>query len=51
MREDSLRRIATLVAAGAVSADVFAAIAREVGHVVALPLVVVFRYDPACVRA
>ena len=32
-REDSLRRIAALVAGGAASADVFAAIAREVGHV------------------
>jgi GAF domain-containing protein len=45
-REGSLRRIATLVAGGAASADVFAAIAREVGHVVGLPLVVVWRFDP-----
>jgi GAF domain-containing protein len=45
-REDSLRRIAALVAGGAASADVFAAIAREVGHVVGVSLVVVFRYDP-----
>jgi signal transduction histidine kinase len=45
-REDSLRRIAALVAGGAASADVFAAIAREVGHVVGLPMVVVCRYDP-----
>jgi PAS domain S-box-containing protein len=45
-REDSLRRIAALVADGAASADVFAAIAREVGQVVGLPLVVVLRYDP-----
>ena len=44
--EDSLRRIAALVAGRAASADVFAAIAREVGHVVGLPLVVVWRYDP-----
>jgi PAS domain S-box-containing protein len=44
-REDSLRRIAALVAGGAASADVFAAIAREVGQVVGLPLVVVLRYD------
>ena len=43
-REDSLRRIAALVAGGAASADVFAAIAREVGGVVGLPLVVVWRY-------
>jgi PAS domain S-box-containing protein len=33
-REASLRRIATLVAGGAASANVFAAIAREVGHVI-----------------
>jgi PAS domain S-box-containing protein len=45
-REDSLRRIATLVAGGAASADVFAAIAREVGHVVGLPLVLVWRFGP-----
>ena len=45
-REDSLRRIAALVAGGAASADVFAAIAREVGGVVGLPLVVVWRYAP-----
>jgi PAS domain S-box-containing protein len=45
-REDSLRRIAALVAGGAASADVFAAIAREVGSVVGLPLVLVWRYAP-----
>ena len=45
-REDSLRRIAALVAGGAASADVFAAIAREVGGVVGLQLVVVWRYAP-----
>src|SRR3954453_364177 len=45
-REDSLRRIAALVAGGAASADVVAAIAREVGHVVGVSLVVVCRYDP-----
>jgi PAS domain S-box-containing protein len=45
-REESLRRIAALVAGGAASADVFAAIAREVGQVVGLPHVVVLRYDP-----
>ncbi|MDX6202830.1 MAG: hypothetical protein QOJ83_2330, partial [Frankiales bacterium] len=45
-REDSLRRIAALVAGGAASADVFAAIAREVGGVIGLPLVVVWRYAP-----
>ncbi|MDX6684984.1 MAG: hypothetical protein QOF86_1112 [Baekduia sp.] len=45
-REDSLRRIAALVAGGAASADVFAAIAKEVGYVVGVSLVVVGRYDP-----
>jgi PAS domain S-box-containing protein len=45
-REDSLRRIAALVAGGAASTDVFAGIAREVGGVVGLPLVVVWRYAP-----
>jgi GAF domain-containing protein len=45
-REDSLRRIAALVAGGAASTDVFAAIAREVAHVVGLPLVLVWRFDP-----
>ncbi|HEY6760870.1 MAG TPA: GAF domain-containing protein [Baekduia sp.] len=44
-RDDALRRIAALVAGGAASADVFAAIAREVGRVIGLPMVVVFRYD------
>jgi hypothetical protein len=39
-REDSLRRIAALVAGGAASADVFAAIAREVGYVVGVAMVV-----------
>jgi PAS domain S-box-containing protein len=46
-REDSLRRIAALVAGGAASTDVFAAIAREVGHVLGLPVVLVWRYDDA----
>jgi PAS domain S-box-containing protein len=45
-REASLRRIAALVADGAASADVFAAIATEVAHVVAMPLVLVWRFDP-----
>jgi GAF domain-containing protein len=45
-REDSLRRIAALVAGGAASADVFAAIVREVGYVVGVSMVVVCRYDP-----
>jgi GAF domain-containing protein len=45
-QQASLRRVATLVAGGAASADVFAAIAREVGHVIGLPLVAVWRYGP-----
>src|SRR3954469_6038318 len=44
-REESLRRIAALVAGGAASGDVFAAIAREVAQVVDLPLVLVWRFD------
>ena len=44
-REGALRRVATLVAGGAESEDVFAAIAREVGHVLGLPLVVIWRYE------
>jgi PAS domain S-box-containing protein len=40
------RRVATLVAGGAPSADVFAAIAREVGRVTGLPMVAVWRYEP-----
>jgi PAS domain S-box-containing protein len=39
------RRVATLVAGGAGSADVFAAIAREVGRVIDVPLVAVWRYE------
>jgi PAS domain S-box-containing protein len=40
------RRVATLVAGGAASADVLAAIAKEVGHVTGLPMVAVWRYEP-----
>jgi signal transduction histidine kinase len=40
------RRIATLVAGGAPSAEVFAAIAEQVGDVIGLPLVVIWRYEP-----
>jgi PAS domain S-box-containing protein len=43
---DALRRVATLVAGGAASADVFAAVAKEVAHVLELPLVEMSRYDP-----
>jgi PAS domain S-box-containing protein len=41
---DALRRVATLVAGGAASADVFAAVAEEVAHVLDVPLVVMLRY-------
>jgi signal transduction histidine kinase len=39
------RRLATLVAGGAESADVFAAIAEQVGDLIGIPLVVVWRYE------
>jgi signal transduction histidine kinase len=39
------RRIATVVAGGAPPAEVFAAIAEQVGDVIGLPLVVVWRYE------
>ena len=42
----SLRRVATLVAGGAASPDVFAAIAREVAQVLGMALVVIWRYEP-----
>ena len=41
----SLRRIATLVAGGAASAEVFAAIAREVARVLGVSLVAMWRYE------
>src|SRR4051812_1366826 len=41
----ALRRVATLVASGAPSAEVFLAVAREVAQVLHLPAVAVFRYD------
>ena len=44
-QQASLRRVAALVAAGAASADVFAAIAREVAHVLAPRLVQIFRWE------
>ena len=44
-REGALRRIAALVAGGAASAEVFAAIAREVAEVLGLSLVAVWRYE------
>jgi PAS domain S-box-containing protein len=42
----SLRRVATLVAGGATSAEVFSAIAREVAQVLGVALVVIWRTDP-----
>jgi PAS domain S-box-containing protein len=42
----SLRRVATLVAGGAASADVLAVIAREVSSVMGLPMVAMWRYEP-----
>jgi hypothetical protein len=44
-REAALRRISTLVAGGAASAEVFAAIAREVAGVLGVSLVAVWRYE------
>jgi signal transduction histidine kinase len=41
----ALRRVATLVAEGAPSEDVFGAVAKEVSQVMQLPIVGVFRYD------
>jgi PAS domain S-box-containing protein len=45
-QQAALRRVATLVAGGAASAEVFAAIANEVGHVIGLPLIALWRYEP-----
>jgi PAS domain S-box-containing protein len=45
LREHALRRIASLVAGGAASSEVFAAIAREVGRVTELPMVALWRYE------
>jgi len=42
----ALRRVATLVARGASPTEVFAAVAREVAHVLELPLVEMCRYEP-----
>jgi signal transduction histidine kinase len=41
----ALRRMATLVASGAPSAEVFSAVAQEVAQVMHLPMVGVYRYD------
>ncbi len=45
-RDAALRRIAALVAGGAASPDVFAAIAREVAQVLGMALVVIWRVLP-----
>jgi PAS domain S-box-containing protein len=42
----ALRRVATLAAEGATPAKVFAAVAREVGLVLKLPLTGMYRYEP-----
>jgi PAS domain S-box-containing protein len=44
-QQASLLCVAELVTRGAASAEVFAAIAREVGQVTALPMVALWRYD------
>ena len=41
----ALRRVATLVASGAPSAEVFSAVAQEVAQVMQMPAVGVFRFD------
>jgi PAS domain S-box-containing protein len=45
-QQAALRRVAALVAGDAPSADVFAAVAREVGQVLHTPLVQLSRYEP-----
>jgi signal transduction histidine kinase len=45
-QQATLRRVATLVAGGAASAEVFAAIAREVAQLLGLALVVIWRHEP-----
>src|SRR3954451_1212437 len=44
-QQAALRRVATLVASGTRSAEVFSAVAREIAQVMHLPAVAVFRYD------
>jgi GAF domain-containing protein len=41
----ALRRVATLVASGAPSADVFSAVAQGVAQVMHMPMVGIYRYD------
>ena len=45
LEQAALRRVATLVARGAETEDVFAAVAREVAGVMHLPVAAVLRYD------
>jgi len=45
-QQAALRRVAALVASDAPSSDIFAAVAREVGGVLKLPLVQMSRYEP-----
>jgi PAS domain S-box-containing protein len=45
-QQAALRRVATLVAGGAASGEVFASIAREVARVLGLAMVWVWRYEP-----
>jgi PAS domain S-box-containing protein len=44
--QDAVRRVAALVAGGAASEEVFAAVAKEVAQVLDLPLVEMSRYEP-----
>jgi signal transduction histidine kinase len=44
-QQAALRRVATLVASGAPSAEVFSAVAQEVSQVMHMPMVGVYRYD------
>jgi PAS domain S-box-containing protein len=44
-QKESLLRVAEVVVGGAASAEVFAAVAREVGQVIGLPMVALWRYD------
>jgi signal transduction histidine kinase len=41
----ALRRVATLVASGAPSAEVFSAVAQEVAQVMQMPMIGLYRYD------
>jgi signal transduction histidine kinase len=50
-QQAALRRVSTLVAGGAASAEVFAAIAKEVGYVIGLPLIALWRYEPDAAAA